>query len=76
MSPEYFYIEKVINEDLQSGIYNDIWSIGCILCEMLPVYFPSFFFKRKKKNIEILGVPYCDDDHMTRQEYSIFINII
>jgi hypothetical protein len=76
MSPEYCYIEKIINEDLQAGIYNDIWSIGCILCEMFFVVCPLFqafsLREKMKKNLEILGVPpYSDVDYMTRQEYSI-----
>ena len=76
MSPEYCYIEKIVNEDLPSGIYNDIWSIGCILCEMFFVVCPIFqaFSSREKmkKILEILGIPsYNDVDYMTRQEYSI-----
>ena len=54
------YIEKEINEDLQSEIYNDIWSIVCILYEMFFVVYPIFqtfsLIEKMKKNLEILGV--------------------
>ena len=42
LPPEHCYIEKIINEDLQSGIYCDIWSIGCVLSEMFFVVCPLF----------------------------------
>ena len=74
-SPEECYIEKHIEEDLISGIKNDIWSIGCILCEMFFVVCPLFqaFSKREKmkKIIEVLGVPKFEEiDYMSNQEYS------
>ena len=74
-SPEECYIEKHIEEDLISGINNDIWSIGCILCEMFFIVSPLFqsFSKREKmkKIIEILGVPKFEEiDYMSNQEYS------
>ena len=74
-SPENCYIEKYIEEDLKSGIYNDIWSIGCIICEMFFIVLPLFqtFSKREKmkKIIEVLGIPQMDDiDYMSHQEYS------
>ena len=60
-SPEECYIEKRIEEDFILGIKNDIWSLGCILCEMFFIVSPLFqvFSKREKmkKVIEILGVP-------------------
>ena len=73
--PEECYIEKHIEEDLISGIGNDIWSLGCILCEMFFVVCPLFqaFSKREKmkKIIEVLGVPKFDEiDYMSNQEYS------
>lgn len=76
LPPEYCYIEKIINEDLQSGIFSDIWSIGCILSEMFFVVCPLFqsFSPREKmkKIIDILGIPSPNDvDYMTRQEFNI-----
>ena len=74
-SPEDCYIEKHIEEDLLSGIKNDIWSIACILCEMFFLVCPLFqaFSKREKmkKIIEVLGVPKFEEiDYMSNQEYS------
>ena len=74
-SPEDCYIEKHIEEDLNSGIKNDIWSIACILCEMFFLVCPLFqaFSKREKmkKIIEALGVPKFEEiDYMSNQEYS------
>ena len=74
-SPEECYIGKHIEEDLQSGVKNDIWSIGCILCEMFFIVCPIFqaFSKREKmkKIIDILGIPPFEEiDYMSNQEYS------
>jgi len=74
-SPEECYIQKHIEEDLISGIKNDIWSIGCILCEMFFLVCPIFqaFSQREKmkKIIEILGIPKFEEiDYMSNQEYS------
>ena len=74
-SPEECYIQKHIEEDLISGIKNDIWSIGCILCEMFFLLCPIFqaFSQREKmkKIIEILGIPKFEEiDYMSNQEYS------
>ena len=74
-SPEECYIEKRIEEDFILGIKNDIWSLGCILCEMFFIVSPLFqvFSKREKmkKVIEILGVPKMEEiDYMSNQEYS------
>ena len=74
-SPEECYIQKYIEEDLISGIKNDIWSIGCILCEMFFLVCPIFqaFSQREKmkKIIEILGIPKFEEiDYMSNQEYS------
>ena len=74
-SPEECYIEKYVEEDLLSGIKNDIWSFGCILCEMFFIVCPLFqaFSKREKmkKIIEILGIPKFEEiDYMSNQEYS------
>ena len=76
LPPEHCYIEKIINEDLQSGIYCDIWSIGCVLSEMFFVVCPLFqaFSQREKmkKIIDVLGIPQQNDvDYMTRQEFGI-----
>ena len=73
--PEDCYIEKNIKQDLASGIKYDIWSVGCILCEMFFLVTPLFqtFSKREKmkKIIEVLGVPKTEDiDYMSNQEYS------
>ena len=73
--PEECYTEKKILEEISSGIKYDIWSIGCILCEMFFVVTPVFqtFSRREKmkKIIEVLGVPKIEDvDYMTNQEFS------
>ena len=73
--PEECYAEKKIMEEIPSGIKYDIWSIGCILCEMFFVVTPMFqtFSRREKMKriIDILGVPKFEDvDYMTNQEFS------
>ena len=78
--PEECYIEKNTLEDLESGIKYDIWSVGCILCEMfflLTPIFQSFSQREKmKKIIDILGVPKIEDiDYMSNQEYSFIQSI-
>ena len=78
--PEECYIEKNILEDLNSGIKSDIWSIGCILCEMFFLVTPLFqtFSKREKikKIIDVLGVPKIEDiDYMSNQEFSFIQNV-
>jgi len=79
-SPEECYIEKNILEDLNSGIKSDIWSIGCVLCEMFFLVTPLFqtFSKREKikKIIDVLGVPKIEDiDYMSNQEFSFIQNV-
>lgn len=78
--PEECYIEKNILEDLNSGIKSDIWSIGCVLCEMFFLVTPLFqtFSKREKikKIIDVLGVPKIEDiDYMSNQEFSFIQNV-
>ena len=73
--PEECYVEKKIFEEISNGIKYDIWSIGCILCEMFFVVTPVFqtFSRREKmkKIIDILGVPKIEDvDYMSNQEFS------
>ena len=72
--PEDCYIEKKIIENLENGIKYDMWSIGCILCEMFFLATPLFqtFSQREKMRriIDILGVPKTEDvDYMLNQEY-------
>ena len=75
LPPEECYAEKKILGEISSGIKYDVWSIGCILCEMFFVVTPLFqtFSRREKmkKIIDILGVPKIDDvDYMSNQEFS------
>ena len=75
LPPEECYAEKKILGEISSGIKYDVWSIGCILCEMFFVVTPLFqtFSRREKmkKIIDILGVPKLDDvDYMSNQEFS------
>ena len=56
-SPEECYIQKHIEEDLISGIKNDIWNIGCILCEMFFLLCPIFqAFSQREKMKKIIEI--------------------
>ena len=75
LPPEECYAEKKILGEISSGIKYDVWSIGCMLCEMFFVVTPLFqtFSRREKmkKIIDILGVPKIEDiDYMSNQEFS------
>ena len=74
-SPEDNYLENEIWENNILGIYNDIWSLGCIICEMFFINFPLFqsFSSNEKitKIFEILGFPeYEDVDYINKYQYN------
>ena len=74
-SPEDNYLENEIWENNSLGIYNDIWSLGCIICEMFFINFPLFqsYSPNEKivKIFEILGFPeYEDVDYMNKYQYN------
>ena len=65
-------------ENYTFSYYNDIWSLGCIIYEMLLINFPLFQVNSPNdKNfqvIEILGLPeYKDVDHMKIYQYNSLI---
>ena len=67
-SPEENYIENDYDN------YNDIWSLGCIICELFFINFPLFqvYSPNEKimKIIDILGFPsYKDVDYMSKYQY-------
>ena len=73
-SPENYYQENDIWENNSEGYYNDIWSLGCIICEMFFINFPLFqaYSPNEKimKIFEILGFPeYEDVDYMNKYQY-------
>jgi hypothetical protein len=77
-SPEENYLENEIWENSIFGIYNDIWSLGCITCEMFFINFPLFqsYSSNEKiiKIFEILGFPdYEDVDYMNQSQYNSFL---
>ena len=73
-SPEYNYIIDDIWENNTFSSFNDIWSLGCIICEMFFINFPLFqaYSADEKifKIIEILGFPnYEDVNYMNKYQY-------
>ena len=77
-SPEENYIEDEIWENNMLSSYSDIWSLGCIICEMFFINFPLFqsYSANDKifKIIEILGFPeYKDVDYMDIYQYNSLI---
>ena len=73
-SPEELYINEKIYENNIYGINNDIWSLGCIICELFFVNFPLFqvYTTNEKilKIIDILGFPqYNDVNYMNKYQY-------
>ena len=77
-SPEYNYSENEIWEDSNYGNSNDLWSLGCIICEMFFITFPIFQVYSPNEKImkifEILGFPeYEDVDYMNKYQYNSFV---
>jgi len=77
-SPESHYLEDEIWENNTFGNYNDIWSLGCIICEMFFINFPIFqaYSPNEKilKIMQILGLPdYKDVDYMNKYQYDSLI---
>ena len=77
-SPEQSYSENEIWENSLSGNYNDIWSLGCIICEMFFINFPIFqaYSPNEKimKIFEILGFPeYEDVDYINKYQYDSIV---
>ena len=77
-SPEQNYSENEIWENNKYGIYNDIWSLGCIICEMFFINFPIFqaYSPNEKimKIFEILGFPeYEYVDFMNKYQYDSLV---
>ena len=80
-SPEENYLEDELWENNVSANYNDIWSLGCIICEMFFINFPLFqaYSPNEKfiKIIEVLGFPeYKDVDFMNKFQYDSLIKKI
>ena len=72
--PEESYQINEIWENNTYGYYNDIWSLGCIICEMFFINFPLFqsYSPNEKimKIFEILGFPeYEEVDFMNEYQY-------
>ena len=77
-SPESHYLEDQIWENNTFGNYNDIWSLGCIICEMFFINFPIFqaYSPNEKilKIMQILGLPdYKDVDYLNKYQYDSLI---
>ena len=73
-SPEFNYIIDDVWENSTFSNFNDIWSLGCIICEMFFINFPLFqaYSADEKifKIIEILGFPnYEDVNYMNKYQY-------
>lgn len=78
VAPEYFYVPDSFKE-LQYGIKNDIWSIGCLISELFFIPCPLFqaFSQREvmRKMIDTLGIPlYEDVYYMSKQEYNMLLS--
>ena len=72
--PEENYRQDEIWENNAYGYYNDIWSLGCIICEMFFINFPLFqsYSPNEKimKIVEILGFPEFEEvDFMNKYQY-------
>ena len=73
-SPEEIFIEDKIYDNNEYSKYNDIWSLGCIICELFFINFPLFqaYSQNEKINkiIDIIGFPsYKDVDYMNKYQY-------
>ena len=77
-APEEFYLTNEILENYKYGIANDIWSIGCIICEMFFINFPLFQTYSQTEKIsrifEILGIPKYDYvNYIDKNQYNIIV---
>ena len=73
-SPEESIILDEFFEDNDFGVYNDIWSLGCIICELFFINFPLFQSdsnnEKIMKIIDCIGFPdYKDVDYMNKYQY-------
>ena len=73
-SPEESFILDEFFEDNGFGSYNDIWSLGCIICELFFINFPLFQSdsnnEKIMKIIDCIGFPdYKDVDYMNKYQY-------
>ena len=74
-SPEEIFIADKIYQNNDLAKLNDIWCIGCIICELFFVNFPLFqvYSPNEKllKIIDILGFPSYNDveDYMNKYQY-------
>ena len=77
-APEEYYLQNDIWEKYLYGIANDIWSIGCIICEMFFINFPLFQTYSQTEKIsrifEILGIPkYNRVNYIDKYQYEIIL---
>lgn len=73
-SPEESIILDEFFEDNDFGVYNDIWSLGCIICELFFINFPLFQSdsnnEKIMKIIDCIGFPeFKDVDYMNKYQY-------